>query len=178
MLFTTALLKIDEIYAKLEGSTIYSTFDMRSGYYHLELNQESQPKSAFVIGGPKGGKWEFKRCPFGLTQAPAYFQMLVNKVFEGLDFTFGYLDDILVFSKNMEEHLQHVRILFERLHQADLKLTKRKCNFSQGTCTVPRTLHIWTRARTNTRKVGKPTGNASTHRSDKDKKILRICRIL
>ena len=84
---------------------------MRSGYYHLELNEESQPKSAFVVGGPKGGKWEFKRCPFGLTQAPAYFQMLVNKVLEGLEFTFGYLDDILVFSKNMEEHLRHVRML-------------------------------------------------------------------
>ena len=105
--------KIDEIYAKLEGSTIYSTFDMRSGYYHLELNEESQPKSAFVVGGPKGGKREFMRCPFGLTQAQAYFQMLVNKVLEGLEFTFGYLDDILVFSKNMIEHLQHVRSLFE-----------------------------------------------------------------
>ena len=121
--------KIDEIYAKLEGSTIYSTFDMRSGYYHLELNPESQPKSAFVVGGPKGGKWEFKRCPFGLTQAPAYFQMLVNKVLEGLNFAFGYLDDILVFSRDMKQHLQHVRILFERLREADLKLTKRKCNF-------------------------------------------------
>ena len=116
--------KIDEIYAKLEGSTIYSTFDMKSGYYHLDLSPESQPKSAFVIGGPKGGKWEFKRCPFGLTQAPAYFQMLVNKVLEGLTFAFGYLDDILVYSKNMEEHLCHVRTLFERLYQADLKLTK------------------------------------------------------
>ena len=52
--------KIDEIYAKLEGSTIYSTFDMRSGYYHLELSQESQPKSAFVIGGPKGGNGNSK----------------------------------------------------------------------------------------------------------------------
>ena len=121
--------KIDEIYAKLEGSTIYSTFDMRSGYYHLELSQESQPKSAFVIGGPKGGKWVFKRCLFGLTQAPAYFQMLVNKVLEGLHFAFGYLDDILIYSKNMEEHLQHVRILFERMLQADLKLTKWKGNF-------------------------------------------------
>ena len=121
--------KIDEIYAKLEGSTIYSTFDMRSGYYHLELNPESQPKSAFVVGGPKGGKWEFKRCPFGLTQAPAYFQMLVNKVLEGLNFTFGYLDDILVFSRDMKQHLQHVRILFECLREADLKLTKHKCNF-------------------------------------------------
>ena len=48
--------KIDEIYAKLEGSTIYSTLDMRSGYYHLELSPESQPKSAFVVGGPKGGQ--------------------------------------------------------------------------------------------------------------------------
>ena len=121
--------KIDEIYAKLEGSTIYSTFDMRSGYYHLELSPESQPKSAFVIGGSKGGKWEFKRCPFGLTQAPAYFQMLVNKVLEGLEFAFDYLDDILIYSKNMEEHLCHVRTLFERMRQADLKLTKRKCNF-------------------------------------------------
>ena len=60
---------------------------------------------------------------------PAYFQMLVNKVLEGLEFTFGYLDDIIIFSKNMEEHLRHVRILFERLQQADLKLTMRKCNF-------------------------------------------------
>ena len=118
--------KIDEIYAKLEGSTIYSTFDMRSGYYHLKLSSESQPKSAFVIGGPKGGKWEFKRCPFGLTQAPAYFQMLVNKVLEGLTFAFGYLDDILIYSKNMEEHLQHVRILFERMCQADLKIDQEE----------------------------------------------------
>ena len=121
--------KIDEIYAKLEGSTVYSTFDMRSGYYHLELTPESQPKSAFVVGGPKGGKWEFKRCPFGLTQAPAYFQALVNQVLEGINFAFRYLDDILIFSPNMEQHLEHVRVLFECLRAADLKLTKCKCSF-------------------------------------------------
>ena len=61
--------KIDEIYAKLEGSTIYSTFDMCSGYYHLEFTPESLSKSAFVVGGPRGGKWEFKRCLFGLTKS-------------------------------------------------------------------------------------------------------------
>ena len=121
--------KIDEIYVKLEGSTIYSTFDMRSGYYHLELTPESQAKSAFVVGGPRGGKWEFKRCPFGLTQAPAYFQLLVSKVIEGLPFAFRYLDDILVFSANIKEHLEHVRVLFQRLRGADLKLSKRKCCF-------------------------------------------------
>ena len=121
--------KIDEIYAKLEGSMIYSTFDMCSGYYHLELTPESQSKSAFVVEGPRGGKWEFKRCPFRLTQAPAYFQLLVSKVIEGLPFAFRYLDDILVFSANIKEHLEHMRILFQRLREADLKLSKRKCCF-------------------------------------------------
>ena len=56
---------------------------------------ESRPKSAFVSAY---GKWEFKRCPFGLAQAPAYFQRLVNEVLSGLTFAFGYLDDILIFS--------------------------------------------------------------------------------
>ena len=65
------LLKIDEIYARLKGSNIYSTFDMRSGYCHMVLSEKSRPKSAFVSSF---GKWEFKRCPFGLAQAPAYFQ--------------------------------------------------------------------------------------------------------
>ena len=64
--------KIDEIYAKLKGSTVYSTFDMRSGYHHMGLSPESQVKSAFVIGGPYGVKYEFKVCPFGLAQAPSY----------------------------------------------------------------------------------------------------------
>ena len=92
---------------------------MQSGYYHTVLSEESRPKSAFVS---TYGKWEFKRCPFGLAQAPAYFQRLVNEVLSGLTFAFGYLDDILVFSPNMETHLKHLRILFKRLRSADLKL--------------------------------------------------------
>ena len=118
--------KIDEIYAHLKDSKIYSTFDMQSGYYHMVLSEESRPKSAFVSAY---GKWEFKRCPFGLAQAPAYFQRLINEVLSGLTFAFGYLDDILVFSPDMETHLKHLRILFERLRSADLKLKEVKCNF-------------------------------------------------
>ena len=118
--------KIDEIYARLKGSNIYSTFDMRSGYYHMVLSEKSRPKSAFVSSF---GKWEFKRCPFGLAQAPAYFQRLVNKVLSGLTFAFGYLDDILVYSPDMETHLEHLRKLFMKLRKADLKLKKVKCNF-------------------------------------------------
>ena len=118
--------KIDEIYARLKGSNIYSTFDMRSGYYHMVLSEKSRPKSAFVSSF---GKWEFKRCPFGLAQAPAYFQRLVNEVLLGLTFAFSYLDDILVYSPDMETHLEHLRMLFMRLREADLKLKEVKCNF-------------------------------------------------
>ena len=99
--------KIDEIYAKLKGSFIFSTFDMRSGYHHVALSPESQSKLAFVIGGPHGGK--FKVCPFSLAQALAYFQRLVDEVLRGLPFAFGYLDDLLIFSPDIETHLKHIK---------------------------------------------------------------------
>ena len=118
--------KIDELYARLKGSNIYSTFDMRSVYYHMVLSEKSRPKSAFVSSF---GKWEFKRCPFGLAQAPTYFQRLVNEVLSGLTFAFGYLDDILVYSPDMETHLEHLRKLLMKLREDDLKLKEVKCNF-------------------------------------------------
>ena len=111
--------KIDEIYAGFKGFKIYSTLDMRSGYYHMVLSEEARPRTAFVSSY---GKWEFKRCPFGLAQVPAYFQWLINEVLSGLTFAFGYLDDILVFSPDMTSHLKHLRLIFERLRAADLKL--------------------------------------------------------
>ena len=118
--------KIDEIYARLKDSKIYSTFDMRSRYYHMVLSEKSRPKMALLSSY---GKWEFKRCPFGLAQAPVYFQRLVNEVLSGLTFAFGYLDDILVFSPDMESHLEHLRLLFERLRATNLKLKEVKCSF-------------------------------------------------
>ena len=118
--------KIDEIYARLKGYNIYSTSDMRSGYYYMVLSEKSRPKSAFVSSF---GKWEFKRCPFGLVQVPAYFQRLVNEVLSGLTFAFGYLDDILVYSPDMETHLEHLKRLFIELREPDLKLKEVKCKF-------------------------------------------------
>ena len=74
-------------------------------------------------------KFEFTRCLFGLTQAPAYFQRLINKVIKGLPFAFGYLDGVLIHSPDIESHLQHIKILFQRLREADLKLKDSKCNY-------------------------------------------------
>ena len=76
----------------------------------MALCERARPKMAFVSAY---GKWEFKRCSFGLAQAPAYYQRLLIEVFSGLYFAFGYLDDILVFSPHMVTHLQHLRCLFD-----------------------------------------------------------------
>ena len=118
--------QIDHIYARLRGSKIFSTFDLRSGYHHMGLSLEARAKSAFVT---PMDKFEFTRCPFGLSQAPAYFQRLINKVIKGLPFAFGYLDDVLIHSPDIETHLKHIRIFFQRLREADLKLKNSKCNY-------------------------------------------------
>ena len=102
---------------------------MRSGYYHIGLSPEAQPKIAFVVGGPQCTKYEFKVVPFRLTQAPAYFQKLEGEVLAGLPFAFGYLDDILIFSPDMKTHLEHMRIIFQRLKEANLILKESKCSF-------------------------------------------------
>ena len=121
--------KIDEIYAQLQGSKVFSAIDMRSGYFHLGLLEEAKPKTAFIPGGPHGAKYEFNRCLFGLSQAPAYFQRLVHEVLRGITYAFGYLDDILIFSPDNETHLKYLKEVFQRLREADLKLKASKCNF-------------------------------------------------
>ena len=119
--------KIDEMFSKLEGARIFSTIDLRSGYYHIGLTWESRAKSAFVV---PMGKWQFKRTPFGLSQAPAYFQLLINQVLMGCSgFAMGYLDDIIIFSKTEEEHLQHLEEIFIRLRKFGLKMKREKCSF-------------------------------------------------
>ena len=118
--------KIDELYARLKGSRIYSTLDMRSGYYHMKLTKAAQPKTAFVT---PLSKMQWRVTPFGLAQAPAYFMSLVNKVLSPFDYAFGYLDDILIFSPDVETHLEHLEQVFKRLIACDLKLKMSKCFF-------------------------------------------------
>ena len=121
------LLKIDEMFAKLNGARIFSTIDLRSGYYHIGLTEGSRPKSAFIV---PMGKFEILRTPFGLSQAPAYFQLLINNVLQGCSkFAMGYLDDIIIFSKTEEEHLEHLEKIFKKLREYGLKMKREKCNF-------------------------------------------------
>ena len=118
--------KIDEMYGKLKGAKVFSTIDLRSGYHHIALGKSSRAKTAFVM---PFGKYKFLMVPFGLAQAPAYFQLLMNKVLKGLKFTMMYLDDIIIFSQDELQHLEHLEIVFSRLREAGLKMKHSKCDF-------------------------------------------------
>ena len=118
--------KIDEMYAKLKGAKVFSTIDLRSGYHHIALRKSSRAKTAFVM---PFGKYEFLMVPFGLAQAPAYFQLLMNKVLKGLKFAMTYLDDIIIFSQDESQHLEHLEIVFSCLREAGLKMKCSKCDF-------------------------------------------------
>ena len=121
-----SLPKIDEMYAKLKGVKVFSTIDLRSGYHHIALGKSSRAKTAFVM---PFGKYEFLMVPFGLAQAPAYFQLLMNKVLKGLKFAMMYLDDIIIFSQDEVQHLEHLEIVFSCLREAGLKMKCSKCDF-------------------------------------------------
>ena len=114
------------MYAKLKGAKVLSTIDLKSGYHHIKLGKSSRAKTAFVT---PFGKYEFLMVPFGLAQAPAYFQLLMNKVLEGLKFAMTYLDDIIIFSENESQHLKHLETVFSHLGEAGLKMKRSKCDF-------------------------------------------------
>ena len=118
--------KIDEMYAKLKGAKVFSTIDLRSGYHHIALGKSSRAKTASVM---PFGKYEFLMVPFGLAQAPAYFQLLMNKVLKGLKFAMMYLDDIIIFSQDGSQRLEHLEIVFSCLQEAGLKMKRSKCDF-------------------------------------------------
>ena len=115
--------KIDEMYVKLKGARVFSTTNLRSGYHHIAVGKDSRAKTAFVT---PFGKYKFLMVPFGLAQAPAYFQLLMNKVLDGLSYAMTYLDDIIIFSKNELEHLEHLEEVFRWLRKAGLKMKHSK----------------------------------------------------
>ena len=118
--------KIDEMYAKLKGAKVFSTIDLSSGYHHISLGKDSRDKTAFVT---PFSKYKFLMVPFCLPQAPAYFQLLMNKISEGLSYAMTYLDDIIIFSENEEDNLRHLDEVFHQLRQAGLKMKCLKCDF-------------------------------------------------
>ncbi|GJR60043.1 putative nucleotidyltransferase, ribonuclease H [Tanacetum coccineum] len=120
--------RIDDLFDQLQGSSVYSKIDLRSGYHQLRVRDEDIPKTAFRT---RYGHYEFQVMPFGLTNAPAVFMDLMNRVCKPyLDkFVIVFIDDILIYSRNKEEHANHLRIILELLKKEKLYAKFSKCDF-------------------------------------------------
>ena len=120
--------RIDDLFDQLKGARYFSKIDLRSGYFQLKIRESDIPKTAFVT---RYGQFEFTVMSFGLTNAPAYFMNLMNKVFmDELDkFVVVFIDDILIYSKSIQEHEQHLRVVLEKLRMHRLYAKSSKCEF-------------------------------------------------
>ena len=120
--------RIQESFDALAGARFFSTLDLASGYHQIAMHPEDQHKTAFVT---PMGLFEYTRMPMGLSSAPATFQRLMQATMSDFIFQFllVYLDDLLVYSKTFEGHLQHLDHLLERIVQTGLKLRLDKCQF-------------------------------------------------
>ncbi|GJU97143.1 putative reverse transcriptase domain-containing protein [Tanacetum coccineum] len=120
--------RIDDLFDQLQGSSVYSKIDLRSGYHQLRVREEDIPKTAFRT---RYGHYEFQVMPFGLTNAPAVFMDLMNRVCKPyLDkFVIVFIDDILIYSKSKQEHEEHLKIILELLKKEELYAKFSKCEF-------------------------------------------------
>src|SRR5277367_6328261 len=170
--------RIDELMDRLAGAKYFSKIDLYSGYHQIRIKEDDIPKTAFRT---HYSHYEFLVLPFGLTNAPATFMTLMNNIFHNyLDkFVIVYLDDILIYSKTKEEHLQHVRIILKTLRKHKLYAKDTKCELikqcveytghfisEKGITVDPRkidTIHNWP-APTNVSELRSFLGLASYYR--------------
>jgi hypothetical protein len=120
--------RIEEMIDKLAQSQFFTTLDLASGYWQIEVTEEDKPKTAFNTGT---GLYEFNVLPFGLTGAPATFQRTMDFLFMDVCHVMVYIDDLIIFSTTFQEHLRDLEAVFKRLKQAGMKLKPTKCEWAK-----------------------------------------------
>jgi hypothetical protein len=120
--------KIDDLFDQLRGACVFSKIDLRSGYHQLKIRECDISKTAFVS---RYGLYEYMVMSFGLTNAPAYFMYLMNKVFMEYLYKFVvvFIDDILVYSRSEEEYEEHLRLALQKLRRNRFYAKLSKCEF-------------------------------------------------
>ena len=126
--------RIDDTLETLAGSTWFTTLDLLSGYWQVELDHTDKEKTAFAT---KHGLFQFKVLPFGLCNGPATFQRLMDLVLSGLQWSacLVYLDDVIILGRNFQNHLNNLMQVFNRIREAGLKIKPSKCAFLKKTVT-------------------------------------------
>ena len=121
---------MEETLAQLDNTEFYTTLDLRSGYHQISLDESSKPLTAFIT---HNGLYEFNTLPFGLHAAPASFQRLMQNTFKELIGTclLIYLDDLIIYSKTFNEHIEHLKQIFKILEVNGFQLHPGKCHFAQ-----------------------------------------------
>jgi hypothetical protein len=120
--------RIEDVFDQLRGANMFSKIDMRSGYHQLKIQPSDIPKMTFIT---KYGLYEFTVMSFGLTNAPTFFINLMNIVFmDYLDkFVVVFIDDILIYYQNEEEHVDHFKMVLQRLREHHMYAKLSKCEF-------------------------------------------------
>jgi hypothetical protein len=120
--------RIEELFDRLQGARFFSKIDLRSGYHQIRIDPQDVPKTAFRT---RYGHFEFLVLPFGLTNAPGTFMHLMHQTFREFldDFVLVFLDDILIFSRTLEEHQRHVEKVLTKLRESKLYAKESKCDF-------------------------------------------------
>ena len=133
--------RIDDTLDMLAGKQWFSTLDLASGYWQVSLSQEARIKTAFAT---HSGLFQFRVMPFGLCNAPATFELLMDRVLQGLRWSrcLVYLDDNISFGSTFDDALASLTLIFERLRSYGLQLKSTKCVPFLIICTVPRS-HCW-----------------------------------
>ena len=119
---------IDEIFDDLHGSIIYTLLDFFSGYWKIKMEEALKDVTAFTT---RYGNFRFEVMPFGLINAPSTFQKMMDDILKDLPFARAYLDDVVIFSKSMDDHMRHVSAVFDRISSHSLRLRVSKCVFCQ-----------------------------------------------
>jgi hypothetical protein len=116
--------RISDMLEKFKGARVFTSLDLMKGYYQVEMLNEDKEKTAFVV---EDGLYEFEVMPFGLTGAPNTFQRLMDFLLQKFDFAMVYLDDIIIYSTDELNHVNHLRQVFEVIREANLKIGLDKC---------------------------------------------------
>ncbi len=121
---------MQDVLEALEGSQVFTTLDLRAGYWQMSVRPRDRPKTAFIT---HMGLYQFRKVPFGLCNAPAKFSQLMTQVLGDAQYKhcIAYLDDVVIYSKSFQDHMRHLDDVFRRLEMAGLKLKMSKCKFLQ-----------------------------------------------